>query len=277
MSLPRYLLVTLLAVAHGVHGQVVGSLEPTVSSESFFLYEVKLIDEFIERFNDEPGSYIRTQSKALLGTDSMITRPRLLRSLFDKKKQWHGTADSFTQEVCALNYGLEFTNSTWYARAVCLFMVDGKKVTLPVIMHIVKEKDGAKWMIAGVDAALLPPINATLGPSRGKADFIPTSACGTGFLYLQYVFEPESNPANYFDSAALASQGVQRFLALIHGHRARFSRVTDVSYHFFGIPGWAFTVAQLKRKETNSGWLITELKRATPLQIQAQLKMLIAN
>ena len=34
------------------------------AKEKHFIYEVKEIDEFIERFNDDPGSFIRSVYKA---------------------------------------------------------------------------------------------------------------------------------------------------------------------------------------------------------------------
>lgn len=276
MSFVRYLLLlSLLAHAQMSGAQVVSTLPPGTQAESFFLYEVKLVDEFIERFNDDPASYIRTQSRELLGTDSMINRQRMIRSLFDKKQRWGADADSFTRQVCHDDLYLSFADSTWYARAVCLFSIGGKTVKVPVALRIAHENGGLKWVVAGVDASALPPAQTPTTVREGNADFIPTSAHGTGFLHLQYVFAPGAAVAGHFDKGALSAGGVSRLMSLLSQRRARFIRVAGVSYHFFQLPGWVFTVEQHKRKETNSGWLITKLERATEQQKQTYVELLL--
>ena len=275
MSLLRsLLLLSLLAPAHLASAQVMSTLPPSPQAESFFLYEVKLIDEFIERFNDEPVSYIRTQSRELLGTDSMINRPRMIRSLLDKKQRWGPDADTFIRHVCHDDLYLSFADSMWYARAVCLFSVGGKTVKVPVTLSIARENGGLKWVITAVDASALPPAQTTTPLKEGGADFIPTSACGTGFLHLQYVFAAGTAAAVYFDKDALSTGGVTRLMSLTSQGKARFIRVAGVSYQFCQLPGWIFTVEQHKRKETNSGWLITKLEKATEQQKLARLKSL---
>lgn len=230
-------------------------------SESFFLYEVKLIDEFIERFNDDPESYIRAQSRAVLGTDSMITRRRMIRSLFDKKMHWGAEPDAFTRQVCDSELFLSISDSTWHARAVCLFSMDNKTVKVPVTLQVARENGGLKWVVSSADAGNLPATSFVAPVKKGTSDFIPTSAHGTNFLQLQYVFTPGQAVTGYFSAQALSSPAVSRLLALIAQGKAKFSRVSEVTYQFSSIPGWRFAVEQRKRKETNSGWLITKLER----------------
>ncbi len=254
------LLLPLLAHAHVAGAQVVSTLPPAPQAESFFLYEVKLVDEFIERFNDEPTSYIRTQSRAMLGTDSMINRPRMIRSLLDKKQRWGADADSFIRQVCDDDLYLSFADSTWYARAVCLFSVGGKTVKAPVRLCVAMENGGLKWVIEDADASALPPVQTRTAPRESSADFIPTSAHGTNFLHLQYVFATGAAITAYFSRHAASSDDVSRLVSLATQGKAKFIRVAEVSYQFSGVPGWIFTVEQRKRKETNSGWLITKLE-----------------
>ncbi|MBX2904658.1 MAG: hypothetical protein KF744_01380 [Taibaiella sp.] len=255
------LLVILLAGTRVAKAQAFST--GAQQSESFFLYEVKLIDEFIERFNDDPQSYIRTQSRAVLGTDSMITRRRMIRSLFDKKMHWGADVDRFIQQVCNNDLYLSISDSTWHARAVCLFGIDNKTVKVPVTLQIARDNGGLKWVVSSVDGGNLPATSFVAPVKKGASDFIPTSAHGTNFLQLQYVFSPGQAVTGYFSAQALSSPAVTRLLALIAQGKAKFSRVADVSYQFATIPGWQFTVEQRKRKETNSGWLITKLNAAT--------------
>lgn len=278
----RWLLLLLVSgSAHLVSAQVVGTLSSTAANESFFLYEVKLIDEFIERFNDDPSSYIRQQSKVLYGTDSIITRQRLLKSLFDKKHTWGAGMAAFISEVtdAAHPVYIHFTDSNWYAEEACVFLYNGKKVVVPLILHI-KTIDGAsKWMIAGIGnseitdaSAPAPPYKTTAGSSGG---FIPTSSYGTDFVVFNSIFAADMQDADYFEPPLLATPGAQTLIALIKQRKVTFQYVKSSKYHFFQVPGWVLTVAHFKRKETNSGWLVSGLQRATEPDKQVQLKKLL--
>lgn len=255
------LLLLLLPAGHRGLAQMVSNMQGASQSESAFLYEVKVIEEFIERFNDEPASYIRKQSRELLGTDSMMTRPRLVRSLFDKKQKWSADADSFTRQVCTEEQRISFSDSTWQARAVCVFSVNGKNIDVKVTMQVARENDGLKWVVAGIDALSLPKARSQALPLKNTNDFIPTSSSATNFVYLFYVFDRSVLSASYFSIPALNSPTTANLIALISGQEAKFVKVSGVSYHFGQIPGWAFTVEQRKRKDTNSGWLISKLER----------------
>lgn len=264
MTYLRYLLLlALLPAAYSVHSQVVSTLTEPSRYESAFLYEVKVIEEFIERFNDDPSSYIRQQSRELLGTDSMITRPRLVRSLFDKKQKWGADVDSFNRQVCTMNQRISFSDSTWQARVVCEFSVNGKNAAVNVTLQVARENDGLKWVVAGIDAPALPKGPTQAKPISSTHDFIPTSSSATNFVYLFYVFDRSVLSTSYFSAAALRSADVANLLALITGRQAKFVKVSGVSYTFAQIPGWVMTVEQRKRKDTNSGWLISKLQKTT--------------
>jgi hypothetical protein len=278
----RYLLLLLVSgSAHLVSAQVVGTLSSSAANESFFLYEVKLVDEFIERFNDDPSSYIRQQSKTLYGTDSMISRSRLLKSLFDKKHVWGAELPAFISAVTAPAHPayIHFTDSNWYAEEDCVFLHNGKKVVVPLILHI-KTVDGAsKWMIAGIGNSDMtaagspaPPYKATAGSSGG---FIPTSSYGTDFVVFNSIFAADMREADYFEPPLLATPRAQALIALIKQGKCTFQYVKSSKYHFFQVPGWVLTVTHFKRKDTNSGWLVSGLRAAAEADKQAQIKKLL--
>jgi hypothetical protein len=85
VALRRILLTTMLygSMVVPLCAQTVSNMGGIAhTNDGTFMYRVKLIDEFIERFNDEPRSYLRQQAQALTGSDSMLNRRRVLRSLF---------------------------------------------------------------------------------------------------------------------------------------------------------------------------------------------------
>src|ERR1035437_1219845 len=186
------------------------------NSESFFLYEVKLVDEFIERFNDDPMSYIRQQCKSLYGTDSMITRRMLLKTLINKTQSWNGDTAQFFQQVTNVAHPqyLSFTDSNWYAEAKCIFLYNKQKVEIPVVLHIKTVNKASKWMIAGIgsseifkDKPALPSLRIDIVTSSG--DFIPTSSHGTNFVVFNYAFSDKMRPADYFEKELLATSKAQ--------------------------------------------------------------------
>lgn len=273
----RFYLLLLLAAIGCLHNaartQVVNTM-PAQQYESFFLYEVKLIDEFIERFDDDPESYVRRESRATLGTDSMVTRPRLIKSLFNRQQQWDSEVLNFINDACTAHPTLlAFTDSNWYAEAQCVFTQGKTNITIPVILHIRAAHGSARWMIAGIGKCTLPKSGKA---NTGKgSDFIPTSSHGTNFLVFHRVFAAGMNPANYFEPQLLATDRASRLIGATTTGQLKFGYVKAINYHFYQVPGWVFTVARFKRKHTNSGWLISGLQRANSQQKSVQLHDLL--
>jgi hypothetical protein len=237
------------------------------TTDGTFLYEVKLIDEFLERFNDDPNSYIRRESNRLLGTDSIFNRRRMLHSLFNKDQSWGTDSFRFIQQVLdgAMPQYISFTDTNWYAVANCVFTVKGKNVAVPVVLHISTQGNGAKWMIAGIGASELykmPCKTVHAFRPTGKPDFIPSSSHGTNFVYLQHVFSRAGNAANYFEPNVLQWERTRHLLGLVAEGQATFKYVKGIEYHFYNVDGWIFTVSSFKRKVANSGWLISHLHPA---------------
>lgn len=252
-----------------VRAQVVSTMPPAPATESFFLYEVKLVDEFIERFNNEADCYLRRQCREMYGTDSMITRPRMLRSLFHKGQPWGATVDSFVTDVLQHNYTIDFTDSNWYATIECIMRYKGKELVVPITLRIQTADGASQWKIAGVGAIPMPQgAVASVPPAARPAPFLPTSSHGTDFAVFHQVFTPRGISPAYFDDHALQGQGGSLYAA-IHSGAMQFSYVRAMQFHFLNVPGWIFTVTHIARKDTNTGWLITALRPATPADKRA--------
>lgn len=270
MQAAKSLLLLLLAfISLPGSSQVVSSLPQYKSDKSYFLYEVKLIDEFIERFNDVPNSYIRRQSRILYGTDTFITRRQLVKSLFNKQQQWGQEVNLFTNTVTDTTdpQYLSFTDSNWYVLAQCVFLYNDKRIMLPLVMHIVTIDGGSKWMIAGIGKSsifdtTLPPALPSEDYYTTTGDYIPTSSYGTNFVTLTQLLTKSMHPADYLEPYLMATARGHQFVELVQQEKLRFKHVSQMSFHFFTIPGWVFSVAHYKRKEDNRGWLINSLQQA---------------
>ncbi len=268
MQSAKSLLMVLLAfISSPCYSQVVSNLPQQKSDKSYFFYEVKLIDEFIERFNDEPNSYIRRQSRNLYGTDSFITRRQLIKSLFNKQQQWGQEVNLFTSTVTDTTNPLylSFTDSNWYVLAQCVFIHNDKRITLPLAMHITALDGGYKWMIAGIGHSsvfdtTLPPGLPTEDYYTTTGDYIPTSSHGTNFVTLTQLLTKSMHPADYFEPYLMATTRGHQFIELVQHEKLTFKHVSQMTFHFFTIRGWLIIVANYKRKDDNRGWLITSLQ-----------------
>ncbi|MBL7690887.1 MAG: hypothetical protein JNM41_04785 [Flavipsychrobacter sp.] len=269
------LLMMVIGSARPALSQVISTLSPAPAQESFFLYEVKLIEEFIERFNDDSDSYVRTQSRAMLGTDSMINRRRMVRSLFDRRRPWTADTAAFIAQVVTAPepHFLDFTDTNWYAEVATTFTCGGKQQPVILLLHMARENGGVKWMIAGMSSFNCgTPAAITL---TGTPDYISTSAYGTNFVVFHQVFTKGMHAASYFEPTVIASPRGQAFISAVQQGRATLQRIGTIRYHFFSIPGWQFSVDQIKRKETNTGWLITSLQPLPLADLHRALQQLL--
>ncbi len=283
MQIKYFLLLLLLncCVSQTIHAQSINTIPDHPKDKSYFLYEVKLIDEFIERFNDAPSSYIRRQCMSLYGTDTMITRTRLLKTLLDKKQNWSADTTLFINEITASQHPqyLSFTDSNWYAVANCIFLHSGQQVTVPIVLHIKTANGASKWMIAGFgnsgifrNTAPLP-VSKSLFSSSG--DFIPTSSYGTDFIVFNNIFTNKITSADYIEPALLQTPRGRIFIQLLRENKLMFQHVKNISYHFFQLENRIFTVEQFKRKETNTGWLISNIEKVDKKEKEERLQKLL--
>src|SRR6516164_2773746 len=71
-----------------------------LAKDKHFIFQVKEIDEFFERFNDDPGSFIRSVYKTYQAKFN-LSRSRLIRSLFNNEdKTWdNDMVNKFVSEI----------------------------------------------------------------------------------------------------------------------------------------------------------------------------------
>ncbi len=239
-------------------------------SEELFLYKVKTIDEFIDRFNDDLSSFLRheyfKQNKPFT-----LSRYQLIVSLLNKENTAWSTDTAlkgFLDNVVSQEHPqfLFFNSPDWYAEAACWFSAGGKKVCIPVVLHIQTETNkGTKWMITGLGKS--PVLKDTGHISlKYKSDFFPNTkyisspSHATSFVELANVFLPDMNARYYFDTTVLNNGHVKKFVNLILENKLKFLYVSDVKYHFCQIPGCILDVAYYNRANYNSGWLINKIR-----------------
>lgn len=229
------------------------------SYEEKFAFEVKQIDEFIERFNDQ-----QTLIKEFLASyhgETEVKRDVLIKSLFNLRSTSIVKGDVFRFIETVVDpqrpVVLSFYDDDWFARVKCSVLYQQKKQELTLVLRVQKEADGAaKWVIHGVDADffITPKVvnpNASLNPISH----------GTDFLGLSKAFSDIENLKSYLPENYHEDQ-LSKFVLELQNKRITFQQVENISYHFLQIDGWILTVENFQRQEKNSGWLISTLIEA---------------
>jgi hypothetical protein len=129
---------------------------PTFSegNEENYAFEVKVIDEFIERFNGSSlllDNYVK--NKKLPNKTDRFT---LLRDLFDKHatQKWNlEEVKQFIKQVSDSSSPvyINFNDKGWFAELNCKVLYKGKPQKADLILKVkVEENANCKWVITGV-------------------------------------------------------------------------------------------------------------------------------
>lgn len=264
---------------YSLHAQVFTNDAGT--REKHFVYEVKQIDEFFERFNNDTGSFIRKAYKNY-GVKYKIDRPKLVRSLFNyETKTWDkALIDNFIKDVTAAqNPGLlNFLAEGWFAEAHCKFQYNGSVIDIPIILRIITDKNRrSKWMIAAIKANPLKAdsVTAPIEANENQLKFINPASHANSFIALDKALGDKQNLAAYFEASFFNRKNAAAFYNAVLNNRAKFLYVKDITYHFLQAPKWIFTVEYFQREALNAGWLINSLRRAPEADKKEYLKNLL--
>ena len=219
---------------------------------------VKQVEEFIARFNYEED----WEGKKVNDSTDHILRTKYIQTLFDYTR-FRGNdgkllpiAEQFVQDVVKYRYLIHFTDSTWVAKVKCKAMVDRK--TKDITLFLRPEQVAPHeylWVISGAESPLFANVSDTT--SRTVISPIEHEIGFTGLLSLSssreigvsHLFPKNTN----FDHLSMLA-------VLLRNGILKVTEIEDVSFHFFNVPGYAFTVERVERKNSyNTGWLITNL------------------
>jgi hypothetical protein len=239
--------------------------------ERKFLFEVKQIDEFFERFNDEKRSFIR-QNIGKYYPNVRIDRLSLLNTLFDNSSAGV-VATSRRQFVQTISqhqppYLIDFYEPGWYAEVICSFVVGNRVVNGNVVLRIETDSSmGSRWVISRircdqirkVPGATALSLKASFNPDR----FLSPMSHATNFSGLSRAFDDRKNIGSYIGQEFLSDSTSMAFMQVyLSDKNMRFDFVKSVQYYFQQVPGWLFIVSSCNKENSiNTGWLITELKR----------------
>lgn len=251
----RILIPLLLLSGPALYGQSIKSW-----AEDAFVFKVKQIDEFIDRFNHAPHTLAVRQNTGLTHREDLF-------SLFDQEREdWdYPLIEAFTGEVLARSGQriLDFYDPLWYAELECTFLYRGAPQTFTLILqNQTAPNGGSRWVIVSILERLDGLFCQDIPEAASMARYLHPMSHASNFAELEGALSDKENLQNFFDPW---NQGMD-FLAFKHGLKdgsIQYKNSGRLSYHFLQLENWIFTLDYFPRKQPNAGWLISNLARAS--------------
>jgi hypothetical protein len=239
---------------------------PIKAFENDFAWEVKQIDEFIERFDAVDSTLI--QEYNIKHKIAPLNRTNLIKSLFNQeRKDWNFNeltlfirqVDNNTAPVL-----LNFTDDKWFANVTCSVTQDGKPKTVLLKLKIQKmPAQSFKWVIFDAEAPFLSEggkvTQPVLTPAVDKNAFLNPMSHSLNFFNLDMMTLDTRNISNYVATTGDYTNDLGAFISQCMSHRIKVIGVKSVTYSFLQIRGWDMEIQQYNRPTKNSGWLISKL------------------
>jgi hypothetical protein len=245
--------MTLVATSFHVSGQQLGAKQ-TYTSEQFTM-KVKLIEEFIDRFNNK----IKIFKDQDLHQFELNNEERyaMLKQLFNHGEQWN--IPEVKEFIDYINrpdstVTITFYDDQWFAELNCDVKYKNKPERVSLIMQIEILPDySSKWIVKGVKADFLDfqAVNSGVNPIN------PTSH-NMRFINLPRHFVMKENYRNYFPQDFQPST-LSIFFSELRNSNLVFGDVSKIRYYFFNVRDWLFTVDYFETGVNQSGWLISSL------------------
>lgn len=225
--------------------------------EDLYNSRVKLIDEFMDRFN---GKEI---SPNLSSTDSMLLEKNIC-NLFDMEMVM-GQSDSvrsaiieFAQEAVASGVKLNYSDTTWYAKATCMGTLKSKPIEFTLFLRVEpRGNDMYKWVISKAEGDI---FNLTPNGDNEKVMIGPDSH-ETNFMKLHDLTNTKDDYITLYAQNSYQVDPTTVFYTLVYNNLLNIDGVVDLEFTFEQIPNYVFSIKNFERESSNAGWLISRLEK----------------
>ncbi len=235
-----------------------------------FIYEVKQVDEFIDRFNNDSTQLQEFMQRV---NAPKLSRESMIKTLFNYSRQggWNSSdIVAFIKQVDNKQAPilLNFLDDKWFANVTCSVLWEGKPKFINLKLKVQKDGNSSlKWVIYDIDADFLnggtakipqPTIPTPVSPDS----YLNPISHNLNFFSIDMVTSDTKNIANYLASTVYYSNNLIIFINECLTHKVKIQSVRKVTFDFQQIKGWEFEVEQfIRANDKNSGWLINRLTR----------------
>ncbi|MEM6805399.1 MAG: hypothetical protein AAF696_28635 [Bacteroidota bacterium] len=226
-----------------------------------FAFQVKQVDEFIERFNGDKSTVLIEYMKKYYPEEQM-ERYELLTTLFDHEdKSWDmELIKDFLRDVNNPEKPrfLSYYDNDWYAQLDCMVEYRGEKQELSLFLEVESSPDlASEWVITGINADFL-----CLPELEDPRESLNPVSHATDFMNLHQLFEKPEYAQGYMHQG-FRGDLLTLFYNALNRKELRLKGIKNISYHFLQLPNWTFTLRRFRRLGLNSGWLIDSLTPMT--------------
>lgn len=240
----------------------------------YFAWEVKQLDEFIERFNNDEFTFIKGYVKKTEGITN-ISREVMIKKLFNTgRKNWnYNEISSFIKQVNDKESPqfLDSDRGEWFANVRCTIEYSGKPMEVLLKLNLRPlANGGAKWVIedinspqgAGIFSNSREDINLIKcpNPTNPEVSLNPMSHA-IDFMNIDLVTSRPDNIGNFVDTTSHKNKNLNLFIDACLKKQLKVLRALSITYDFYQIKGWRIEIKQFNRQSKNSGWLISRLEK----------------
>jgi hypothetical protein len=258
------IIITAIFYASIVHAQIIPINLP--KEELNHLYNVKSIQDFIYRFNDDTMSSLRQGLETYKAVDN-LNRKTSLQNCFnlDKNILSDSVGIEFSKYVLAKENKcvLNFADSNWYCKAKCVFKYRDADIEIPLVLTVKDYGErGQKWLIVGIDDNRVfskASGDTIIASKKLVKKSITATNYVTNFNELHKILTVSLNEKSCFEPSLLATEKARKFINMIKTNELSFSGAYDLNYYFLQIPNYIIEVKDFNRSTNNSGLLINKI------------------
>jgi len=233
-----------------------------VYDESLFYSEVKQVNQFFRRFNNEENAMgVRYADNAPEFRNNEMRKPFLV-SLFDRQGFSIPTEvrDDFVREVTKNDKPLylDFFGDKWYAELTATFTWNGEQRIVLLYLKLEEEHKGYKWVISNVEVPDFSRLFRQVNEEERIGVFLHPMSHEIDFMNINNVFQDVDKIGCYIGKRFKPNH-LSLFIDAMRRQSISFVSVNHVKFHFLQFDEWWFEINYLNRNDVNSGWLITNI------------------
>ena len=220
---------------------------------------IKLVDEFFDRFNGKEGHPdISRKDKDYRKKNLMfVFNGRMFKSKEDAKFK---ELQNFINTVIEKNISINYSDTTWFAKAVCHGKLKGKEVDFTLYLNVEQRKeDMYKWVIAKAEGDVFK-----LKPSfKSEKIMLMPDDHETNFMSLHRITTEKDDLISCYMQKDYPLDETSVFLSDVYNGLLDIDYVKDLQFIFYQVPNYVFRIKFIERETNNTGWLITDFDKVS--------------
>lgn len=253
----RYFLCLALVIAFSI-----ANAQKVITNDlNAGLYDsrIKLVDEFFDRFNGKEGHPdISRKDKDYRKKNLMfVFNGRMFKSKEDAKFK---ELQNFINTVIEKNISINYSDTTWFAKAVCHGKLKGKEVNFTLYLNVEHRKeDMYKWVIAKAEGDVFK-----LRPSlKSEKIMLMPDDHETNFMSLHRITTEKDDLISCYMQKDYPLDETSVFLSDVYNGLLDIDYVKDLQFIFYQVPNYVFRIKFIERETNNTGWLITDFDKVS--------------